>query len=398
MSNENVTPIISSWGLASRFSTGPKAEDRLLPPKYKSIATPYLLQNRTEICATTLNWGVDNWSYLLPQSTDIVSSLCLEINLPALGAGETYRNNPGMYAIKTFRLLSQGTIVYECDYQTVFRDFLESYRHEADFQQFCSLHFGWEAVSSADARTVFLPLFLPNSHYLQREVGNGHSLGVFPANLGTLRLEVQLTMNNANVMCSDPAHTPASISGQCKMVIREVKMSTNKISKYSDGRGIYSIINRRFQNLSEWAEVAANTRTNLTFNTPVGNISEIQCHAVATVADKTRRDLTEAICPTYLKLELDGVVVREFKTKQEILRENYLQGFKKGSVNEIGRICFGQQSSEVSEIYNGSMNFGHVSNVKISVEFDAAVDFRFVLAQLQSVSIGANGLISAFLE
>ena len=75
MSSENVQPLLSSYALSSRFANGPRETDnRLQPPIYQRIATLSVSQQREEKCPTTLDWGTKSWSYLLPQSLQVISS------------------------------------------------------------------------------------------------------------------------------------------------------------------------------------------------------------------------------------------------------------------------------------------------------------------------------------
>ena len=114
MSFENPENIIRSWNVQSNFAAGPVVADRLVPPQYGRIRTPFVQTWREEAVSSTLDWGANNFSIYLPESLRVVSSMYLRIQLPV--ANSAYKDYPGLYAIKTIRLLSAGQEVYTCDF------------------------------------------------------------------------------------------------------------------------------------------------------------------------------------------------------------------------------------------------------------------------------------------
>ena len=106
-SYENPENIIRSWNVQTNFATGPVTADQLVPPQYSRIRTPFLLTWREEACNSTLNWDSKNFSIYLPESLRVVNDIFLRIKLPAL-ASTTYKKYPGLFAIKTIRLLSRA--------------------------------------------------------------------------------------------------------------------------------------------------------------------------------------------------------------------------------------------------------------------------------------------------
>ena len=244
MSYENPENIIRSWNVQTNFATGPVTADQLVPPQYSRIRTPFLLTWREEACNSTLNWDSKNFSIYLPESLRVVNDIFLRIKLPAL-ASTTYKKFPGLFAIKTIRLLSQGQEVYSCDYMQHMADHLQQYSEE-ELADFAKVYLGAEEVLSKDARDVMLPILIPNSPFIGREPRDLRGHGVFPCYLGTNRLEIQITMNEAKYMGVDASVFPGSISGQCSLMYNEVKMTGPDLMNFSDHRGKYSIINRRF--------------------------------------------------------------------------------------------------------------------------------------------------------
>ena len=102
----------------------------------------FLLTWREEQCNSVLNWGSKNFSVYLPESLRVVNDIYLRIQLPAL-ASTTYRKYPGLFAIKTIRLLSQGQEVYSCDYMQHMADHLQQYTEE-ELKDFAKIYLGGE--------------------------------------------------------------------------------------------------------------------------------------------------------------------------------------------------------------------------------------------------------------
>ena len=152
MSYENPENIIRSWNVQTNFATGPVTADQLVPPQYSRIRTPFLLTWREESCNSTLDWGSSNFSIYLPESLRVVSDMYLRIQLPAL-ASTTYKKYPGLFAIKTIRLLSQGQEVYSCDYLQHMADHLQQYSEE-ELKDFAAVYLGGESVLSLGARDI----------------------------------------------------------------------------------------------------------------------------------------------------------------------------------------------------------------------------------------------------
>ena len=402
MSSENVQPLIASWALSSKYNNGPRIEDRLAPPKYKRINTLHTTVWREEACSSTLNWGTANWSYLFPQSLQVVSSAFIRIQLPALTQG-AYRKHVGLHCVKSMRLLSAGNTVYEItDLQTYLRDYMESLTDE-EFKVFSEAYLGGE-TESQEQRDVYIPILLPNSGFALRHGSQGanRGLGVWPADLGSSqRLEVQITMCADTQQNTDSANQTAAINqGACVMAIREVKMSQSNLQDYKNHRGRYSTISRRFTDLtSDWEVAEANVKRTLLFNQPSGSVSELQIIAVPFDADKNKRDYLEAVQPTQIKFICDAVTVRDFNRASKVKLHNYKNGFINGTnVKAIGRICFGSHSSEASHVFTGAFNFSNISQIKLEVTFAEKVDFKVVAVQLQCSQIDNAGVVTSYLD
>ena len=101
--------------------------------------------------------------------------------------------------------------MYTADFQLFIHYYLESLSEEG-LHCFPETYLGGDTATGA-ARTVFIPIHLPNSYYLGR-AGDSKVHGIFPCYTGTSRLELPLTMNPAEYCSVDPAQVPTSIAGE----------------------------------------------------------------------------------------------------------------------------------------------------------------------------------------
>ena len=398
MVQENMTGIIQSWNLQQNFNTGPVVEDKLSPVTYGRIRTLYGHTWREEQLSTQFDWGTNQFSVYLPESLYVVSSVYLKINLPANNAGN-YKEYPGIDALRTLRLMSNGTEVYTCDVNLFLHEYLESLSEEG-LRVFSQAYLGKNAgAADGAARTIMVPILLPNSQYLGRSGDNkGH--GIFPCFLGQGRVELQLTMNAAKFVAADKDNPPGSIAGQCSLMYHQVEMSEVKQKTYADLRGMYSIINRRFTELtSGWTHYAtANAVAHQNTYQPQGAVTEIQIIAVADDADESRHG-PAYIKPTSIKITADSIVQRHLDTPQKVDIELWQNGFVPPvDFPSPGRLCFAAHSARSDHVYSGAYNMKNASNVDIEFTFGVACRYKVVAAQIQRVSIDAEGKIRASLE
>jgi len=398
MSYENPENIIRSWNVQTNFATGPVTADQLVPPQYSRIRTPFLLTWREESCNSTLDWGSSNFSIYLPESLRVVSDMYLRIQLPALGS-TTYKKYPGLFAIKTIRLLSQGQEVYSCDYLQHMADHLQQYSEE-ELKDFAAVYLGGETVLSLGARDIMCPILLPNSRFLSRDGKDIRGDGVFPCYLGTNRLEIQVTLNAAAYMGVDASVFPASISGKCSLMYNEVKMTSPDLMNFSDHRGKYSIINRRFTELtSGWKAYATAADGTWNINQPQGVVTEVQLIAVADGADESRHGHTY-IKPTSFKVTADSIVQKDLNTQNKVDAELWVNGFvqKNADFPSPGRLCFASHCASNSHVYTGGYNQQLASTIQYDFTFSGACRFKIIAVQLQRVRIDSTGRITATLN
>ena len=81
MSSENPRNLIRSWTLQSAWATGPTVEDKLTPPDYGRIRTPFVHTWREQTLDNNLDWGTNRYSIYLPESLRVVSSMFLKIDV-----------------------------------------------------------------------------------------------------------------------------------------------------------------------------------------------------------------------------------------------------------------------------------------------------------------------------
>ena len=171
--------------------------------------------------------------------------------------------------------------------------------------------------------------------------------------------------------------------------------------KYSDLRGNYSIINRRFTNDYQTytaAQATAGTIVRWTASQPQGVVSEIQVIAVSDAAsDKDRNELSakDYVRPDLIRVTADSVIQRELDGKHKIDIELWSQGFL---CAQPGRMCFASHCGESSHAYTGGYNMTLASNITFELRVAAACRWKIIAVQYQRVVINALGQVQAYLE
>ena len=399
MSSENPQNLIRSWNLQSTFSAGPVQEDKLVPPDFGRIRTPFVHTWREQSLSNNLDWGSQRFSISLPESLRVVSSVYLKIDVPANSNAAAFKKYVGIYAVRECKILSAGQEVYTCNVGDFLTDYMESLDNE-HLKRFAECYFGHQDTPDATARTILVPLLLPNSAYMGR-AGNSRGHGIFPCFLGQNRLEIQITMNEAKYLSSSATEEPPSISGACSLMYHQVEMTSSNILKYSDLRGAYSIITRRFTDLtSGWQEYAnANVVQAETNSQPQGTVTEVILIAVPNEADESRHDRTQYILPTSFKVSADSVDQKVLDTSYKVKAELWSNGFAPpAAFKSPGRLCFAAHASQADHLYSGGYNMKLASNIKFEFSFAVACRYRLVAVQLQRVKIDSLGLVKSYLD
>jgi hypothetical protein len=404
---ENTRAITDSFALTSRFSNGAKrSTDELIPMPFRRVRQLHLKSWRTTKLDSVLDWGVDGYSVQLPESSKVISSAFLRVDLPAVVAsGVTYKKNPGLWVVKSMRILVAGSEAYSINnYQVVLRDFMESLQLDHEYTSFCRAHFGYEASLTNAARKVHIPILLPNSPYLTRNSSTAekYGSGVFPNSLAGNRIEVQFTLYANTYQTSNKSACP-SIQNLNYLTIREIKMSSGALEdKYSQARGTYSIVTREFQELTTgWVAISSGATSTFAFANPTGNVYELQVFVIPTQSSDEDRDIfANTVLPAALSLDFDGVTVKNFDFEEKIRLENYSQGIKINSHgSELARVYFTSHAAESAVVFNGAMKFDNVSQLTLSVTAPAQnVLCRVYAVKYSSVQIDGSGQMRSYLE
>jgi len=186
----------------------------------------------------------------------------------------------------------------------------------------------------------------------------------------------------------------------CKLMYHEVQMTDTNLKKYQDARGGYSIINRRFTELtSGWSLYpTANQVMAFRHTQPQGTVTELQIIAVASDDDESRHSFNY-IRPTQIKITADAIVQRDLDTKQKVDAELWSNGFiGSDDFPQPGRMCFANHAAEGTHYYSGGYNMTLASNVDIEFKFATACRYKIWAVQLQRVKIDSAGRMRAFLE
>mgnify|MGYP001178173089 CR=1 FL=1 len=395
MSVENTQPIIQAFALGSRFQNGKSTTDYLAPPPFLRKPVLSLKTWRSEKLPSTVDWG-QQVTYELPQSSRILSSCYLKIDLPAL-ASSTYRQNPGLFCISKFHLRSGGNIVYEASVADQWRSCLESFETQQEFQRYGKTFLGYEETLTLDARTVYIPLPLPNSHLMRRSMEQN---GIFPTETNRVAIELVFTMSaNTEVAAMSNVVCP-SIANACSIELHTVEMSQSTAALYRNKVGNYSIVAQRHLVLKDWTAATANQEYELNLMAPTGNIQEFTICAVPTPGAHAHRDIyANSVLPSEVRVVVDGITVYEKKDRQIVI-ENYTQGYRKDhdECKEVCHVVFGSHGSYSSVCYAGSFNFRQVSQCKLYLKYPVNVDYKVASVALQSIQIQSSGIIKAFLD
>ena len=395
---ENPQNIIRSWNLQTSFATGPVVTDKLVPPPYGRIRTNFLQTWRTQSLAN-LDWGAQNFSVYLPESLRVVSAIYLRLDVPANGSAN-YKPYPGLYAIRSMRLMSGGQEVYTCDrYSDFLTDYCQSL-DERELKYFANCYLGGN-TATAGARTLLLPILLPNSAYLNRNGYDTRGHGVMPMFLGQNRLEVQFTLNSNLYTTAERSAVTGAIT-TASLKYHEVIMTSANLLKYSDLRGAYSIVTRRFTNMTpSWESYpVADAVMRWQVSQPQGVVTEVQILAVAEGANEDEYSAHTYILPTMFRVVADSITQKELADAQDVLVENWVNGFHPpDDFPSPGRLCFAAHCGDSStHRYSGGYNTTLSSNISFEFSFSAQVRYRLIAVQLQRVKIDALGKMHAYLE
>ena len=396
---ENPQQLIRSWALQGSFANGAVSQDKLVPREFTRIRTPFVNTWRQEQLASTFNFAAQSFSWHLPESLRVVSSMFLRVELPAISTGQ-YKDVPGLYVLEQVRFLSQGSESYKVQPQLYLRDYIESLT-EDEAKAFCTAFLGYQGDGGTNAaRTIMIPLLLPNSAYFFRNGKDSRGHGVFPAYLGTNRLEVQFTVRPGAFCVKAGADAPATISNACSIMVHNCEMTPRDIERYSDSRGAYSVITRRFTEVTDgWTTVEAGAINKINQAQPIGNVTELKCIAVPHGTAVSHREVHDQVQANLFRITSDSVVQKQLDSPEKVALELWQNGFIGNKyASSPSRLCFAAHCAEAENLYSGGFNMAHSSNITVETRFAEKVDMRIYAVQLQRIVIDADGNLISSLD
>jgi hypothetical protein len=397
MSSENPQQIVRSWALSSGWRTGPRVDQRLTPSVFTSIATNFV-QCWRETAVPTMDWGCQNFQVVIPQSIRILSAAYLQIELT--GKMKAF---PGLYCISSFLIRSGGQEVYRCNYADYLVDYMESLTPQA-CDRFAETYLGGsQASNGSETKTIKLPLLLPNSAYLRRKANSAHGNGVLGTQFGNQKLTMEITLNTAlfpTLAAGDSDVT--SIAGNCSIMYHTVEVQPGVERSFSDVRGLYNVITRRFTDLTQWTHYPnANTQVVLNNIAPVGCVTELMFLAVPHQAVASDRRCHQYIKANHVSISHDYVVQKELNTPNKIGSELWANGFIPPNANfsSPARLCFAAHCSEdMTKRYMGGYVADTATNLQVTVAFPEACDFKVVSIAYANCKIAPDGVMTSNLD
>ena len=176
-------------------------------------------------------------------------------------------------------------------------------------------------------------------------------------------------------------------------------MTGPDLMNFSDHRGKYSIINRRFTELTSGWQAYTSGVSTWNINQPQGVVTEVQLIAVANDADESRHGHTY-IKPVTFKVTADSIVQKDLDPQTKVDYELWVNGFvqKNEDFPPPGRLCFAAHCAENSHVYTGGYNQQLASTIQYDFTFAGACRFKLIAVQLQRVRIDSTGRITATLN
>ncbi len=172
------------------------------------------------------------------------------------------------------------------------------------------------------------------------------------------------------------------------------------MERYSDSRGAYSVVTRRFTEITDgWTAASANVTHKINQAQPIGNVTELKCIAVPTGTTAAHRELQTQVQATKFQITSDSVVQKSLDTKEKVALELWQNGFIGNKLaNSPSRLCFAAHCAEAENLYSGGYNMAHSSNITVETEFAQDVQMRIFAVQLQRIVIDADGNLISSLD
>ena len=172
------------------------------------------------------------------------------------------------------------------------------------------------------------------------------------------------------------------------------------MEKYSDSRGAYSIVTRRFTEITDgWTQVTGGVHHKINQAQPIGNVTELKCIAVPTGTNVAHREYTTMVQANKFQITSDSVVQKSLDSKEKVAMELWQNGFHGNALcPSPSRLCFAAHCAEAENLYSGAFNMAHSSNITVETQFLQDVQMRIYAVQLQRVVIDADGNLIGSLD
>jgi len=399
MSQTNKALLIAAG--SGNFQSGPEIPTTLLPTPWSAVKDQYYKQLRRQQLDSTLDWGSENFSVILPRSLNCVSNIYLRVNLPDLSdPSHAYKHAPGKYIIASMSFRSNGTEVYRIpDYTNWLRTYEENLNAE-ELQAFRETFLG--ATSSArshQANACFIPLALPHTRYGRYAHAGAVNFGCLPCRFGNSVTECVLTLNPALNMVLDSTHAPASIQNLCSLEFREIVGRSSFQNAYSEGRGSYSVcINEAIALNADWENCSAGVKKTFKNLNPTGNVFAIEFQTQLQ-ADSVHQEVDSMTHLTFLEVRLDNEVVISMD-EAELRIDNYSHGyrFNNGVLTVQPRLQFNNKGSKASVSWRGAIDMRNIQSCDVEVAFKDTCKVRLYSKRYARIVLTSSGEFKKYLD
>ena len=367
-----------------------KSSNSLLPESYARVQTNYLKQNRKESFAAA--YADVNRSYTFPESLQILASSYVKAVLP-LNSSANYKTIPGLWIIDKFYLRCNGDLVYSGCYQTLLNDHLQSLTDE-DARAYCQALMGYvPGAASGAARTVFLPIPLPNSH-LWRYGGRGQGAYPFTSHRNN-KIEIAFDFFANTHTTADRSNVSPAMTG-VQIIHKEVICPLSQAPTLRDARGRYALVSRRYTQLQDWTAATASAEQDIVVSNLSGCVCEIIVEAAPQQTNLDELDLSSPVTPSAVRLICDSVECINHDSEAECRLIEYSHGYRKNDFfnSMTYRLVFGSHGAESDRTFQGAINFSGVTQANLKLTFPVNVNFRVTDVQLGVTSISSTGRLT----
>ena len=245
-------------------------------------------------------------------------------------------------------------------------------------------------AASGAARTVFLPIPLPNSH-LWRYGGRGQ--GTFPfTSFRNNKLEISFDFF-ANTHNAADRSNPSPAMTDVRIVHKEVICPLSQAPTLRDARGRYALVSRRYTQLQDWTAAGSGVEQDIVVSNLSGCVVEMIVEACPQQSDLDRLDLSSPVTPSSVRLICDSVECVNHDSEAECRLIEYSHGYRKNDFYNscTYRLVFGSHGAESDRTFQGAINFSGITQANLKLKFPEAVNFRITAVQLGVTAIGTTG-------